>query len=405
MALLFANNASSTLAGPINNSATSVNLASGGGALFPVITGGNYFVMTFVDAATGLINEIVHVTARTGDVLTIVRAQEGTSAQSWLAGDIASNLWTAGQAAAMQQVGQFNAINDTGGANAVAIAPTPSLAAYGAGPIYTVKLANNITGASTINVSGLGNIPLLRADGLATQTGDGYSGNFIQIEITSATQAQILGTSFSQVQSPVSLQYVTATGAATITVPKNATRARVKAWGAGGGGGGSYGPASSAGAGGGGGAYVEAYLTGLVAAATISATVGAGGAGGNATSSPTAGAAGGDTVFGSYFTAGGGGGGGAGNGAVSLSAGAAGTSAYAGAGLAQSGAQGGFGVLITTVLLFAGFGGASFGGSQSPVVNQAGKNGFFPGVGGDGGAYGNAGGNGANGQIVIEWYP
>ena len=404
MALLFANNASSTLAGPINNSATSVNLASGGGALFPVITGGNYFVMTFVDAATGLINEIVHVTARTGDVLTIVRAQEGTSAQSWLAGDIASNLWTAGQAAAMQQVGQFNSINDTGGANAIAISPTPSLAAYGAGPIYTVKLANSITGASTINVSGLGNIPLLRADGLATQTGDGYSGNFIQIEITSATQAQILGTSFSQVQSPVGFQYITASGSSTVTVPKNATRARVKAWGAGGGGGGSY-STSSAGAGGGGGAYVEAILSGLAAGGTIAATVGAGGAGGNATSSPTAGAAGGDTIFGGYFTAGAGGGGGAGNGAISLSAGAAGTSAYGGAGMVQPGAQGGFGVLITSALVFAGFGGASVGGSQSPVVNQSGKNGVFAGVGGDGGALGGAGGNGANGLIIVEWYP
>ena len=59
--------------------------------------------MTFNDAATGLLTEIVYCTARTGDICTIVRAQEGTAAQSWLAGDLAANLITAGQMAAMVQ--------------------------------------------------------------------------------------------------------------------------------------------------------------------------------------------------------------------------------------------------------------------------------------------------------------
>ncbi len=100
---LFANNASSTIAGPISNSAVSVNLASGQGALFPNPSVGQQFAMTFNDAATGLLTEIVYCTARSGDTLTIVRAQEGTSAQSWLAGDLAANLITAGQMAAMVQ--------------------------------------------------------------------------------------------------------------------------------------------------------------------------------------------------------------------------------------------------------------------------------------------------------------
>lgn len=104
--ILFANNASSTLAGPISNSATTANLASGTGALFPSPSGGNYFVGTFTDAATGLINEIVHVTGVSTDTITITRAQEGTTAKSWLAGDNFNNLWTAGQAAAMLQTAQ-----------------------------------------------------------------------------------------------------------------------------------------------------------------------------------------------------------------------------------------------------------------------------------------------------------
>lgn len=100
---LFANNASSTLAGPISNSATVVNLASGQGALFPNPSAGQQFALTFNDAATGLLTEVVYCTARTGDALTISRAQEGTVAQSWLAGDLAANLVTAGQMAAMVQ--------------------------------------------------------------------------------------------------------------------------------------------------------------------------------------------------------------------------------------------------------------------------------------------------------------
>lgn len=94
--LLFANNARSTLAGSINAAAVTCTLASGTGVLFPNPGAGQYFVMTFVDVATGLQREIVWVTGRTGDVLTIVRGREGTAAQSWTTGDIAAALVTAG---------------------------------------------------------------------------------------------------------------------------------------------------------------------------------------------------------------------------------------------------------------------------------------------------------------------
>jgi hypothetical protein len=100
---LMANNASSTLAAPISNSATTVSLAVGTGALFPNPSAGQQFPLTFNDAATGLLTEIVYCTSRTGDTLTIVRAQEGTTAQAWLAGDLAANLITEGLLAAYQQ--------------------------------------------------------------------------------------------------------------------------------------------------------------------------------------------------------------------------------------------------------------------------------------------------------------
>lgn len=104
---VFANNAGSTLAGPINNSTTSLTLASGGGALFPNPTvGSQMFAITLIDAATGLLREICYVSAVSVDTFTITRAEEGTSPLSWLAGDLVQELWTAGQCSAMLQTNQ-----------------------------------------------------------------------------------------------------------------------------------------------------------------------------------------------------------------------------------------------------------------------------------------------------------
>ena len=107
MTILFANNANSSLASPITTSATSLTLATGQGALFPNPSGGDYFILSLTDAATGAVNEITHCTARTSDVLTVVRAQEGTTALNWTTGDFANNRFTAGQASQFSQGASF----------------------------------------------------------------------------------------------------------------------------------------------------------------------------------------------------------------------------------------------------------------------------------------------------------
>lgn len=93
---VFGNNSNSTLAGPITAGATALTLAAGTGAKFPNPGASQQFALTLYDAATQLINEIMYCTARTGDVLTVLRAQEGTTALAWLAGDLAGALITAG---------------------------------------------------------------------------------------------------------------------------------------------------------------------------------------------------------------------------------------------------------------------------------------------------------------------
>lgn len=99
---LFSNNAITTLAGGITNAATSLTLLSGTGALFPnpVNADGEFFSLTLISQSTSTTREIVYVTARSGDTCTIVRAQEGTTALAWNAGDLAQHLLTAGDLAA-----------------------------------------------------------------------------------------------------------------------------------------------------------------------------------------------------------------------------------------------------------------------------------------------------------------
>ena len=92
----FANNAFSTVGTAINNVVTTLVLASGEGARFPIPSGGDYFLLTLTQATAETSWEIVKVTARSTDTLTIVRGQEGTTAASWGVGSKAQLRLTSG---------------------------------------------------------------------------------------------------------------------------------------------------------------------------------------------------------------------------------------------------------------------------------------------------------------------
>ena len=99
MTQLFSNNAYSSLAANASNSTTTLTLATGTGARFPSPTGGNYFLLTLVGLDSNANEsswEIVKVTARSTDTLTVVRAQESTTAVSWGAGTRVESRATAG---------------------------------------------------------------------------------------------------------------------------------------------------------------------------------------------------------------------------------------------------------------------------------------------------------------------
>lgn len=79
--IVFTNNASALLAATITDSDLTVQVAAGFGALFPSPTGGNYFYAVLEDDSGDI--EIVKCTSRTDDILTVVRAQDGTTAQAF----------------------------------------------------------------------------------------------------------------------------------------------------------------------------------------------------------------------------------------------------------------------------------------------------------------------------------
>lgn len=116
LTLLANNNAKSVLAAGISASATVITVGTGAGALFPVpVPGQSYFKLTITDAATKTISEIMHVTSVSGDVMTVIRGQEGTTPRVWSTNDIVANLMTAGTfTSCLQTANNLAEIKDAG---------------------------------------------------------------------------------------------------------------------------------------------------------------------------------------------------------------------------------------------------------------------------------------------------
>ena len=84
MAVVFSNNAATTLAAGVSSSATSLTVNNG--ASFPdVSSASDHSYITLEDIDSN--REVVKLTNRSGNTLTVVRAQDGTTARSFTIGD------------------------------------------------------------------------------------------------------------------------------------------------------------------------------------------------------------------------------------------------------------------------------------------------------------------------------
>lgn len=86
MALLFANNAQSKLRVGITASETQIRLTAGEGARFPNPATGDTFFVTVIDSDGNL--EIMEVTKREVDTLTVQRGRDGTTAKGFALGAV-----------------------------------------------------------------------------------------------------------------------------------------------------------------------------------------------------------------------------------------------------------------------------------------------------------------------------
>ena len=173
---LYADNAQTFLASAVTSSTTTITLAAGTGALFPDPTTGQFFALSLNDFATEQIYEITYCTARSGDVCTVTRAQEGTAARAWQTNDIAFNGPTSGTtgSAFVQRAGSVLATS-TGTANAIVIALNPAITTYTQGFRVQVQANATNTGACTID-AGAGAVSFLRNDGQPLEADDIVSG-------------------------------------------------------------------------------------------------------------------------------------------------------------------------------------------------------------------------------------
>lgn len=338
----------------------------------------------------------------------------------WVTGQIAAAIDAGGltvddtillRLAQAIQSGKSNYAVATGTANAWVVAPNLAVPAYAAGRVLNIVApATNTSTTVNMNVSGLGDRRIKKADGTDPAIGDLVSGK-VYATIDDGTNIRILSMLPSDIIGAASIvgrtQIFTAGG--TFTVPAGVTSVEVQVIGGGGAGGASGdgsagGVAGNIGAGGGAGGYGYKRITGLTPGGTVAVTVGAGG---TPSTSATSGA-GGASSFGSHVTCNGGAGGA--YGISTTGAGGAGGS-VTGADLAVAGGSGGFSgpnsgsVTTSDIVRIYGRGGQAAGGLSVVPTGGTGNAGQGFGAGGTGASGGSlvTGGAGAPGIVIVRW--
>ena len=214
MVMKFTNNATSTLASSINSSVTSLSVATGQGALFPTLSGGDYFYCTLANTAGTV--EIVKVTARSTDTFTIVRGQDGTTGASWTAGDKVELRLVA---ASLNDVPKLDEANTFTGANAYGTPASITLTNATGLPV-----GSGVSGLGTGVATALGNTAnatggVVTVDGSATLTNKTLTNPTVTNYVESVVSIGNSGTTQTLSLTNGTVQTVTMTGNCTFTMP------------------------------------------------------------------------------------------------------------------------------------------------------------------------------------------
>jgi hypothetical protein len=153
------NFASSLLNDGINSSDTSLVVTSAEGTKFPA-TGyfmGALWGSAYPSPSLDPDRELVKVTLTSGDTFSIARAQEGTTAKSWSAGDNIAAVLTAGKVNEIEVLSQNNLLcfGIATGTNTYTATLDPAVTEYATGMAFNIKFVNASTGASVLGVNAL----------------------------------------------------------------------------------------------------------------------------------------------------------------------------------------------------------------------------------------------------------
>ncbi|WP_191938356.1 hypothetical protein IFU37_014690 [Pantoea agglomerans] len=191
----FGNNVVSALAENVTSVQTTITVMPDQGAMFAALLTADlenpsnpqnmYAIITLTNSGQTA-REICHLTAVKGDVLTVVRGREGTTARGWSLNDVVANFATRGSENGFVQVeqlqtGQYTAAVAGGSENALAIQLPGTFFLNNATdwtfrtPIIVVPTLTN-TGAATLQlvIGGkvLGTFPLYKGNKAPLEAGD-----------------------------------------------------------------------------------------------------------------------------------------------------------------------------------------------------------------------------------------
>ena len=189
---IFANNAVSTLSGTLPQGGTTLVCSSGQGSRFPTPGAGEFFLLTIFTKDTYALEqeiEVVKVTARTGDVMTIERDVEnltgvvgGNAYNSSVSTAYLELRWTALGASSMLQLGAnladlasipaalgilgipaaiqdstYETLGTVAGVDVITAVAAPTLTGYVAGQTFRFLSAGaNTANSVTLNIDALG---------------------------------------------------------------------------------------------------------------------------------------------------------------------------------------------------------------------------------------------------------
>lgn len=195
MILGFGNNVVSSLASDITASQTTFSVIPGDGPLFASLltsdfsnkstTLKTYAKITLTDSGETAF-EVCHLTAVSGDTLTVIRGQEGTAAKGWALKDVVSNFATRGSENSFPQIahiqsGFYTSGTAGGTANALTLELPTTFFLNGSAdwvlktPIVVYPAQNN-TGAATLQLTMggrvLGTFPLYKGNKAALVAND-----------------------------------------------------------------------------------------------------------------------------------------------------------------------------------------------------------------------------------------